>query len=120
MKINFDTIVSATEQKYDKLEIDVTNEKGETELVVFSNPARLKKEQREDFQKYVKQISEDSEENSDKDALSALQGILRSTCSTGNADVLFNIIGDDQALWSELVTSYFEAVKVGEASASQN
>lgn len=120
MKINFDTIVSATDQKYDKLEIEVPTPGGDSEIVVFSNPARLKKEQREEFQKFVKEISEDSEENSDKDALAALQGILRSACSTGNADLLFDIIGDDQALWSELVTSYFEAVKVGEASASQN
>lgn len=118
MKINFDNIVSAADQKYDKLELDIPNPDGSREHVVFGNPARLPKEKRDEFRLAVEQMGEDTDDSDEASA--RIKRLLNAVIIEGTTDKLFEIIGDDQALLSEVLTSYFEALKVGEASPSQN
>lgn len=118
MKITFDTIVSAADEKYDKLEIDVPTLDGGSELVVFGNPARLPEEQRDTFRKAADALAEDVEDP--KESIGRIKGLLDSVVIEGDTKALYSIIGDDQALLGELLTTYFEAIKVGEASPSQS
>lgn len=129
MRISFDKIKNAADAKFGSLTLEIGGEE-----VIFANPARLGEEKRKEFAEAADALSgsvdedgenpeetEEAEEaRSSAEVIGQVQHLLSIACSTGNAELVFEALGEDQALWMEVVSTYFEALKVGEASASQS
>ena len=113
-RINVEDLVRAAEEKYDFWEVDF----GDDGVVRFGNPMRLGREAREGvFGAFgdLGKLHEGKVDEVEGDVVDVCRRLFKHSCIQGDAELLFKLVGEDTALWGEVLGAYFEAVKLGEA-----
>ena len=104
--MNLDEIREAVESKYQTLDIEVG---GRT--VVLLNPIRLPKNKRDQLAAIQKEIGDEG-----ADTLDCMKRMLKTVIEKpADAKVLLDQLGDDLAMYAEVVSQYGKRTQVGEA-----
>lgn len=141
MKIDFDTLNQKVEDRFGHLTLTVGGE----DVVLRSPSRALDREGRKEFQEKLRALDgvieefrsatatvlDDAEGDEGEEAavvaveaateqfqsryIESVAAALGMVCSSGNFGKLQSVLGDDFPLWNELLPTYFEAVKAGEA-----
>lgn len=117
-KITLDSIREAVNAKYDATEIELSPDC----IVKLRNPLRLPKEERKALvAKFDSFKGDGKKEVSDEDQVKLLSEVLTIAAEDkALVNILIETLGDDLALYAEVLETYVGGVQVGEASASQN
>lgn len=116
--ITLDSIRESLDNKYGAVEVDMG-----TSSVQLRNALRLSKEERQKLMHVFDDVkSDDNDDEFDEDVtLDSMREMIRLVSDTKEgAEELISALGEDLAMFVEVMGEYTKDQKLGEASASEN
>lgn len=117
--ITLDSIRESLDNKYGAVEVDLG-----TSSVQLRNALRLSKEERKALMHVFDDVKSSDDEDSEFDedvTLESMREMIRLVSDTKEgAEKLITALGDDLAMFVEVMNEYTKDQKLGEASASEN